>query len=154
MSKDEGEVLEEEITDYQRVMERRGEHADTLDLGMTLWTAHWFSNKENWATSLAEKCFEKIHLLSCTLNIVSRSESMALALESNAILKKSPQWDSHKGASAANDLQPINMVMYATALIPGATVPSVYNRVSEPAKPMFFQLFIPDTQNTPLSEWA
>ncbi|KAL1971153.1 hypothetical protein VTN77DRAFT_104 [Rasamsonia byssochlamydoides] len=63
---DEGKVLDEEIGDYKRVMERKGEHfvsSDPLDLGMTLWTAHWFSEKEGWATRLAGRCFEQIYEL-------------------------------------------------------------------------------------------
>lgn len=58
-----GEVLAEEIADYKRVMERKGEHFvsdDPLDLGMTLWTAHWFSETENWASNLATRCFEQL----------------------------------------------------------------------------------------------
>ncbi|BCS23786.1 uncharacterized protein APUU_40230A [Aspergillus puulaauensis] len=57
-----GEVLKEEIEDYARVMRRKGEHfvsADPLDLGMTLWTAHWFVHEE-WAAKLGERCFEQI----------------------------------------------------------------------------------------------
>ena len=74
----EGEpVLSEEIADYQRVIERKGEHfvlSDPLDLGMTLWTAHWFSEEEDWAARLAGRCYEQIctslhpsslHLYSC-----------------------------------------------------------------------------------------
>lgn len=60
---DKPRVLDEEITDYKRVMERKGEHfvsSDTLDLGMTLWTCHWFSDKEKWASKLAERCFQQI----------------------------------------------------------------------------------------------
>lgn len=60
---DDRKVLDEEIGDYKRVMERKGEHfvsSDPLDLGMTLWTAHWFSEKEGWATRLAGRCFEQI----------------------------------------------------------------------------------------------
>ncbi|KAJ5587025.1 uncharacterized protein N7459_002790 [Penicillium hispanicum] len=60
----EGEVLAEEIADYKRVMERKGEHfvsSDPLDLGMTLWTVHWLSEKENWASNLATRCFEQIY---------------------------------------------------------------------------------------------
>jgi hypothetical protein len=62
-----GRVLDEEIADYKRVMERKGEHfvsSDPLDLGMTLWTSHWFSEKENWATRLAGRCFEQICIAS------------------------------------------------------------------------------------------
>lgn len=56
-------VLSEEIADYQRVIERKGEHfvsSDPLDLGMTLWTAHWFSEEEDWAARLAARCYEQI----------------------------------------------------------------------------------------------
>lgn len=62
-----GAVLAEEIADYKRVMERKGQHfvsSDPLDLGMTLWTAHWFSEKEDWAARLAGRCFEQI-CISC-----------------------------------------------------------------------------------------
>lgn len=58
-----GKVLDEEIGDYKRVMERKGEHfvsSDPLDLGMTLWTAHWFSETEEWAAKLTRRCFEQI----------------------------------------------------------------------------------------------
>lgn len=58
-----GQVLDEEIADYKRVMERKGEHfvsTDPLDLGMTLWTSHWFADSEAWASKLAGKCFQQI----------------------------------------------------------------------------------------------
>jgi hypothetical protein len=58
-----GEVLAEEVSDYRRVMNRKGGHyvsSDPLDLGMTLWTAHWFSEREGWAAELAKKCFEQM----------------------------------------------------------------------------------------------
>lgn len=56
-------VLREEISDYHRVILRKGEQfvsSDPLDLGMSLWTAHWFADKENWATNISEKCFDQI----------------------------------------------------------------------------------------------
>ncbi|KAJ5625679.1 hypothetical protein N7510_001988 [Penicillium lagena] len=65
MEAGDGEVLTEEIADYKRVMDRKGKHfvsSDPLDLGMTLWTAHWFSEKETWAANLAGRCFEQIYL--------------------------------------------------------------------------------------------
>jgi hypothetical protein len=65
-----GQVLEEEISDYKRVMERKGEHfvsTDPLDLGMTLWTSHWFSDRESWASKLAGKCFQQICIRCKTL---------------------------------------------------------------------------------------
>lgn len=55
--------LADEIADYQRVIERKGQHfvsSDPLDLGMTLWTVHWFSESEQWAQRLADKCFEQL----------------------------------------------------------------------------------------------
>lgn len=58
-----GEILAEEIGDYKRTMDRKGEHfvsSDTLDLGMTLWTAHWFCATEDWAADLTKKCFDQI----------------------------------------------------------------------------------------------
>lgn len=57
------DILEEEIADYRRVMDRKGEHfvsQDPLDLGMTLWTAHWFSKTESWALRLVTRCFEQL----------------------------------------------------------------------------------------------
>jgi hypothetical protein len=63
MEAGDGEVLTEEINDYKRVMERKGKHfvsSDTLDLGMTLWTTHWFSEREQWALNLSERCFEQL----------------------------------------------------------------------------------------------
>lgn len=69
----EGEVLTEEIADYKRVMDRKGEHfvsSDPLDLGMTLWTAHWFSD-EGWAARLSGRCFEQI--CQCALRRFFRS---------------------------------------------------------------------------------
>jgi len=63
MEAGDGEVLTEEIGDYRRVMDRKGEHfvsSDPLDLGMTLWTAHWFSERESWATNLTNRCFEHL----------------------------------------------------------------------------------------------
>lgn len=81
-----GEVLVEEIDDYRRVMQRKGEHfvsSDPLDLGMTLWTAHWFSGKEDWASNLSTRCFEQL----CECLVSSRS-----LIERNAPLLV--QWKS------------------------------------------------------------
>jgi hypothetical protein len=63
MKMGEGEVLTEEIADYKKVMEGKGKHfvsSDPLDLGMTLWTAHWFAEKEDWANQLLGQCFEQV----------------------------------------------------------------------------------------------
>ena len=67
-----GPVLEDEIEDYRRVMARKGSHfvsSDPLDLGMSMWTAHWFVGKEGWTTRLAEQCFEQICIFSLSLSL-------------------------------------------------------------------------------------
>ncbi|OBZ67561.1 hypothetical protein A0H81_12331 [Grifola frondosa] len=51
-------VLESEISEYRRILEtkwRRYLSDDPLDLGMTLWTAHWFDGQEEWATVLTQR---------------------------------------------------------------------------------------------------
>ena len=56
------DVLKDEIQDYRRIMWRKGEQfvsADPLDLGMTLWTVHWFED-EAWAEAIASRCFDQI----------------------------------------------------------------------------------------------
>lgn len=111
MAAGDGEVLSEEIADYRRVMDRKGEHFvsnDPLDLGMTLWTAHWFSDRETWASNLASRCFEHIcRLFSCAFwvrghryakkwmqTISSRSINISRKISSSAWLSASsvPLW--------------------------------------------------------------
>jgi hypothetical protein len=54
-------VLEEEIADYEKIVRakwRGYSSADPLDLGMTLWTAHWFAGepyREEWAEGLVQR---------------------------------------------------------------------------------------------------
>ncbi|KAI0718787.1 hypothetical protein C8T65DRAFT_570247 [Cerioporus squamosus] len=66
-SSDDKTVLAQEIDDYRRILEtkwRRYTSEDPLDLGMTLWTAHWFAGKEEWATELmrrAAECLRALH---------------------------------------------------------------------------------------------
>ncbi|KAJ5774401.1 hypothetical protein N7457_009297 [Penicillium paradoxum] len=147
-----GAVLTEEIDDYKRTMERKGEHfvsSDPLDLGMTLWTAHWFSERENWAAELAGKCFEQIYNLfeinrylerniryrlafrefgtsmgiQCQSEVsVEKERSVDLKCYSDAIIAA---WDPYMHLAISDDLtpedlRPITRVMYASALIPGA----------------------------------
>ncbi|KAF9250745.1 hypothetical protein DTO013E5_9112 [Penicillium roqueforti] len=147
-----GAVLTEEIDDYRRTMERKGEHfvsSDPLDLGMTLWTAHWFSERESWAADLAGKCFDQIYNLfeinqylernirfrlafrefgtcigiQCQPRVNAKKEcSGDLKCYSDAIIAA---WDPYMKLSITDDLtpedlRPITRVMYAAALIPGA----------------------------------
>jgi hypothetical protein len=58
-----GPVLDEEIADYKKVMARKGKQfvsTDLLDLGMTLWTAHWFAGAAQWATDLSRQCVTQL----------------------------------------------------------------------------------------------
>ena len=62
-------ILEEEISDYKRIMDRKGKHfvsSDTLDLGMSLWAAHWLEDKEDWAADLAKRCRSQLSMTDAT----------------------------------------------------------------------------------------
>ncbi|KAJ6102204.1 hypothetical protein N7486_004631 [Penicillium sp. IBT 16267x] len=149
-----GDVLVEEIGDYKRVMERKGEHfvsSDPLDLGMTLWTAHWFSEKENWASNLSKRCYEQLYNLFEIDQYLARSIKFRLAFRefgtcmgsqcqsqqttdkeravdlktwSDAIIAA---WDPYMelsihDKSTPKDLRPITRVMYASALDAGGMI--------------------------------
>lgn len=50
-----------EIADYQRVIDRKGQHVvshDMLDLGMSLWLAHWGTASNSSAQQLGTRCIE------------------------------------------------------------------------------------------------
>ncbi|EYE94338.1 uncharacterized protein EURHEDRAFT_378221 [Aspergillus ruber CBS 135680] len=145
-------VLSEEIDDYQRVMARKGEHfvsSDPLDLGMTLWTAHWFSEREEWAARLAGRCFEQLYDLFEINRYLERNIKYRLAFrefgtslgaqcQSQQSTEKDravdlkhyadaiiAAWDPYMELTMSSDLmhddlRPITRVMYATALMPGA----------------------------------
>lgn len=56
-------VLQEQVNDYKRVMDRKGKHfvsRDPLDLGMTLWTSQWLLGKEEWAAELRSQCVSQL----------------------------------------------------------------------------------------------
>ncbi|EAS32857.3 uncharacterized protein CIMG_03881 [Coccidioides immitis RS] len=143
-----GKVLEEEIGDYERVMARKGSHyvsSDALDLGMTLWTAHWLAIKEDWAADLAKRCISQLRNLfnidryletpvrfrlafrefgtclgiGCIFDPDSKADgALELRSRSDEILS---QWERYiSSALTPEDLKPITTVMYSTALIPGA----------------------------------
>lgn len=91
-------VLSEEIDDYRRVMARKGEHfvsSDPLDLGMTLWTAHWFSEREEWAARLAGRCFEQLCMpppfLPSPISAIPANEVDDL-FEINRYLERNPKY--------------------------------------------------------------
>ncbi|KAL4876014.1 hypothetical protein BJY04DRAFT_210899 [Aspergillus karnatakaensis] len=143
-------VLQDEIEDYARIMKRRGAHsvsADPLDLGMTMWTVQWCLG-EDWASGLAERCFERVYDLFEVKEYLSRSTSHRLAFREfgtalgiRCLAEQGSEKDkavdlkvyadrileSWKGNmqdsiedGTPEDLKPITRVMYAAALIPGA----------------------------------
>ncbi|RMJ21529.1 hypothetical protein PHISP_07598, partial [Aspergillus sp. HF37] len=138
-----GAVLEQEIKDYRQVMQRKGEHfvsSDPLDLGMTLWTAHWLSDKEDWAARLSRRCFEQVYDLFEINRYLERNIKYRLAFREfgtclGALCQDSEDlkvyadaivtaWDPYMELSISagmdpDDLRPITRVMYASALIPG-----------------------------------
>ncbi|KAI9373430.1 hypothetical protein BJX61DRAFT_533187 [Aspergillus egyptiacus] len=143
----EEEVLKEEIADYRRVMERKGEHfvsSDPLDLGMTLWTAHWVVEEE-WAARLVDRCYEQIYDLFETDRYLDRSVKRRLAFREfgtalgmrcmaaqESEKERAVDWKFYgdrilefwepymEGLAAPEALRPITRVMYAAALLPGA----------------------------------
>lgn len=144
------EVLREEIEDYRKILEtkwRSYSSDDPLDLGMTLWMAHWFAEEEEWAKGLAERASKDLLTLydeggyfdmptrarlafrefGTCLGIrtaTSGSDWDARADKITSTWEKEglvPEPEGEKpGRSAMDKLLPITLVMYATALIPGA----------------------------------
>jgi hypothetical protein len=52
------DALSQEISEYKKILDKKWRSYvsdDPLDLGMTLWTAHWFNKKEEWATALTQR---------------------------------------------------------------------------------------------------
>ncbi|KAH0846944.1 hypothetical protein FOPE_12048 [Fonsecaea pedrosoi] len=52
------EILSDEVSLFKRIVDKKLRDytsADTLDLGMTLWTAHWCTPEEEWATHLTSR---------------------------------------------------------------------------------------------------
>ncbi|KAF8247131.1 hypothetical protein K440DRAFT_654902 [Wilcoxina mikolae CBS 423.85] len=58
-----GGKLEQEIAEYKKIVDAkwRSYHSDDpLDLGMTLWTAHWKYREEEWLSSIKDGAFESL----------------------------------------------------------------------------------------------
>ncbi|CDO70987.1 hypothetical protein BN946_scf184830.g19 [Trametes cinnabarina] len=150
------DVLAREIDEYRRILEtkwRRYVSDDPLDLGMTLWTAHWFGGKEPWATELSRRaaiclralCEEEKYFDAPTrYRLAFREFGTCLGARcltatltggtGKAEAKEKAYWDAfiekvlrswapsvdREPPLVREKLQPITMVMYAAALIPGA----------------------------------
>lgn len=132
-------TLKDEIADYKRIIDLKGKHSvstDTLDLGMTLWTAHWLVRKESYFADLTQQGIRQAHRLyeggyldrptsrrlafreygTCMgIGCVQEPDEKLLALRSGLI----DTWEEYRD-STPGDLRAISQVMRAAALIPGA----------------------------------
>lgn len=132
-------VLVDEIADYKRIIDIKGSHhvsSDTLDLGMTMWTAHWLENRDRYFQNLAKQARVQVHKLAAQ-NYLSRPMQRRLAFreygtclgigctqESDETMQAFrndliDQWENYRDKTP-DDLRAISEVMRAAALIPGA----------------------------------
>ncbi|KAK9371653.1 uncharacterized protein V1513DRAFT_454995 [Lipomyces chichibuensis] len=136
----EGPILGEEISDYKRVMdltETRYESNDTLDLGMALWIAHWCGRTETWAEDMSQSCVRSLHRIFSEERYAERTLVHRLAFREFGALMgiecyghddylnaRAPLilalWEKHIAELTPEDLMPITLVMYASALLPTA----------------------------------
>ena len=146
-------VLQGEIAALRRVVDARVQgysSADPLDLGMTLWTAHWLKDEEEWASSLCQKAVSDLKQLvaaghfqqSTRRRLAFREFGTALGVQSldvhgdadlaNLADTICTTWENAGLVPEANEeqqdrmseLMPITAVMYATALTPGVMMRS------------------------------
>lgn len=146
-------VLDQEIKALKKIVNTKWQHyssTDPLDLGMTLWTAHWLRRDEEWASVLCHRA------VSCLKRLVSsgyfqratgrrlafREFGTALGVQSVNV-QDDPElmslsdvicaaWEdarlvpepSPQQQGRMAELMPITAVMYATALTPGVMMQS------------------------------
>ncbi|KAM5537581.1 hypothetical protein V8D89_008659 [Ganoderma adspersum] len=165
-------VLEREVGEYRRILEtkwRRYISDDPLDLGMTLWTAHWFVGRprEEWAMELSKRALVCLRALideqkyfdaptrfrlafrelgTClgvrvqchrgrsASTVTATGDLYTAAEEKKVVVEGKAYWDrflekvemtwapylEKESPAVKLKLQPITMVMYAAALVPGA----------------------------------
>ncbi|KAK3313446.1 hypothetical protein B0H66DRAFT_606707 [Apodospora peruviana] len=132
-------VLESEIADYRELMGGSGKlHVsnDPLDLGMGLWMCHLFRDEE-WARTLGDQSLDVARiLLAETSSLMTRGASRRLAFREfgtcmglrcygtdealEARVAAVVQfWEKFLDESTDEDLRPISLIMFASALIPG-----------------------------------
>ncbi|KAJ8103723.1 hypothetical protein POJ06DRAFT_6200 [Lipomyces tetrasporus] len=147
----EGPTLDEEISDYKRLMNLRRaqfESSDTLDLGMALWMVPWCARTEAWAQDMAQSCLRSLSRIFSEVRYTERALGHRLAFRefgalmgiqcyghNEYLLARVPQimamWEKNIGALTPEDLMPITMVMYASALLPTAFRKSALHQESE-----------------------
>lgn len=144
------DVLRDEMRDYEKIVATKWKNyasTDPLDLGMTLWTAHHYAGKEQWATAFVDKAKKDLKvLIDCGYFEAGIKRRLAFrefgtVLGIRCALYEEPGWDREAekiigtwedagvvpepkdeaagNANASADLAPITLVMYAAALDPG-----------------------------------
>ncbi|KAF4340913.1 hypothetical protein FBEOM_5175 [Fusarium beomiforme] len=134
------QLLKEEISDYENVMNRRDSlhpSGDPLDLGMGLWICHFYPHEE-WSQTFTRQAMDLVgNFFDGKYTKLSGQTSQRLAfrefgaclgvqcVESSDALKERVSklvdfWEEHIHQHDGDGLKPISQVMYATAIIPGA----------------------------------
>ncbi|KAM5441199.1 hypothetical protein MferCBS31731_003627 [Microsporum ferrugineum] len=141
-----GQVFKEEISSYKKLFSSRLQSIpsmDFLDVGMTLVSTQWFYGVEDWATTVASRCFKILRALfnqdNCLQDGSDRiafrefGASLGISCFRGAVGTKGQSCDYYKRFSdnllgqyndgnikIPDSLEPITRVMHAAALIPGA----------------------------------
>ncbi|KAL0261927.1 hypothetical protein SLS55_003361 [Diplodia seriata] len=144
------DVLAAETRDYENIVAtkwRNYKSSDPLDLGMTLWTAHQYAGKEQWATGFVDRAKRDLKVLidsgyfKAGLRRRLPFREFGTVLGIRCALFSEPGWDTEaekvigiwedagvvpepKEDAPGNSLAPINLVMYAAALEPGGKLTS------------------------------
>lgn len=138
-------VLQDEIGDYQRAVDQKWKaytSSDTLDLGMALWAAHWYSGQEEWSKGLADAAlrdmrivFHETHYLEVPIaqrlafrefgtclgiGVYPTHDLQLVASQIIAAWKEAGRVPTPTRIPELESLEPIDLVMYATATCPGA----------------------------------
>jgi len=145
-------VLAQEVREYKKILDmkwRQYVSDDPLDLGMTLWTAHWLDGEEEWATQLTNRAAICTRVLfedgyydqSRAYRLAFREFGTGLGIRCHTETrhKELPEeeqedWEAYtdkifstwepdveRGSThTPASLVPITLVMYSSAMIPGA----------------------------------
>ncbi|EJU02109.1 hypothetical protein DACRYDRAFT_115900 [Dacryopinax primogenitus] len=141
---DGSDALQAEIDDYRKILHTKWRYYvsdDPLDLGMTLWTAHWLQGEEEWADALVTKAFSCLSSvwddgyfqLASRHRLAFREFGTCLGIQCHedttwqerarsivAFWEGQGQVPEPPAQQSGGKLTPITCVMYAAALCPGA----------------------------------
>ncbi|KZT25642.1 hypothetical protein NEOLEDRAFT_1133107 [Neolentinus lepideus HHB14362 ss-1] len=136
-------VLQSKIAEYKKILETKWRNygsSDPLDLGMTLWTSHWFVHdpQEEWARGLTQRAFRDLWNVKASgyfdaplaMRLAFRELGTSLGTRCHPIDSDFEElahsitstWESaiSEDYDDEDDLGPITCVMYVAAAFPGA----------------------------------